>query len=118
MRKKRTILLTFMLFTTVFISLMTTNIIDVAATPMDSTIPQKDGNYWDFNQGEIIGWNVEFLEGNDHPPDSYLLMKIDSMQIFPNAIGDGNNYYGIILKEMKWQGSSLVERMDKQPQQV
>ncbi len=114
MKKKSMTLILLMLFSITIISLMSMNVINVVADEgggppfMDWERPppsDKSGNYWDFDNGTIVGWIEKEYEENKIG-ERLKIFNISSMKYLINASGDEEHgyqdYYGVMLKQMYW----------------
>ncbi|MBD3228305.1 MAG: hypothetical protein GF329_08950, partial [Candidatus Lokiarchaeota archaeon] len=62
--KKYTVFLILILFSTIFTSLFSLNVFAKEDLVPDPTYPGADPNtFWDFNESDVVGWNVRKFEG-------------------------------------------------------
>jgi hypothetical protein len=113
MKNKKSLFILILFFSVIYISLASFNFTNVnASTPFDPLPdPPNDNVYWDFDEGNIVGWNLVMYNGSNYMMEMDLIYNISTITYFENFSGDDIDYYGVQLASMFFNATtSSLER--------
>jgi hypothetical protein len=102
MKNKKNLFITILCFLMISTSLASINLINVnASTSFDPTPDPPNNNvYWDFDEGDIIGWNLVVYNGSNYMMEMDLIYNISAITYFENFSGHDVDYHGVQLTQM------------------
>lgn len=113
MKNKKSLFILILFFSVFYISLASSNFTNVnASTSFDPPPgPPNDNVYWDFDEGDMIGWNIVAYNGSNYMFEMDSIYNISAITYFENFSGHDVDYYGVQLSLMYFNvTTSSLER--------
>jgi len=74
--------------------------------------PPNDNVYWDFDEGEMIGWNLVLYNGSNYMMEMDLIYNISAITYFEDFLGHNVDYFGVQLTSMFFNGTTSSLEID------